>query len=137
MAGINYINEQEYSRPLEFNSDISQKLPFERALIVRKEWSDKILDEVDPKIWEMRSRKTKVRGTIGLIEAGSGLVIGSVEISDSFEVYNPEFHIKYHKVEDLSLLDKWCYAWVLRNAKRFEEPIPYKHPKGAVIWVKI
>lgn len=108
-----------------------------RALIVRKEWSDKIFDEIDPKLWEMRSRPTKVRGTIGIIEAGSGMIVGSVEITNTFKVDNKPFFSIYHKVKDLSLIDKWAYAWVLSNAKRFEKPIPYNHPKGAVIWVKI
>lgn len=107
----------------------------ERALIVQKFWLDKILDE--GKTWEMRTTKTKVRGTIGLIEAGSGLIVGSVEIINSFKVDNNPFFTIHHKIKDLSLVDKWPYAWVLSNAKRFEEPIPYKHPKGAVIWVKI
>lgn len=139
MAGINYINDQEYSRPLKFNSDTTSKLPFERALIVRKEWLDKIFDEFDPKLWEMRSTKTNVRGTVGLIEAGTGLIVGSVEISTCYQnkVAPDRKFIKYHKVEDTELLNKWCYAWVLSNAKRFDEPIPYTHPKGAVIWVKL
>ncbi|GAF99913.1 unnamed protein product, partial [marine sediment metagenome] len=29
------------------------------------------------------------------------------------------------------------YAWVLEKAKRYDEPIPYTHPLGAVIWVKL
>jgi len=110
-----------------------------RALIVRKKWLDKILDqrEDEKKIWEMRSSMTHIRGLIGLIESGSGLVIGSAELTDSFEVPQGDWCYPFHKVEDLSLLEKWPYAWVLSNAKRFDEPIPYKHPKGAVIWVKI
>ena len=111
----------------------------ERALIVQKFWSDKIFDLNDPKTWEMRSTPTKIRGTVGLIEAGSGLIVGSVDIIDSQDIHvlkSKEF-IQYHKIENLSLLDKWPYAWVLSNAKRFDKPIPYTHPKGAVIWVKI
>lgn len=106
-----------------------------RALIVRKEWLDKIFDE--GKIWEMRSTKTNVRETVGLIEAGSGLIVGSVTIVNSFRSLFPQESIHLHKVEDVSLLKKWPYAWVLKNAKRFKEPIPYTHPKGAVIWVKL
>jgi hypothetical protein len=109
----------------------------ERALIVQKKWLDKIFDE--GKVWEMRSTKTKVRGTVGLIESGSGLIVGSVEIVDcsNFPINKLPHYKRLHLVEDESLLDKWCYAWVLDNAKRFDKPIPYKHPKGAVIWVKI
>jgi len=107
----------------------------ERALIVRKVWLDKIFDE--GKVWEMRSRPTKIRGTVGFIEAGSGLIVGSAEITNSFKIDNKPFFVIHHKVKDLSLIDKWSYAWVLSNAKRFDKPIPYTHPKGAVIWVKI
>jgi hypothetical protein len=32
---------------------------------------------------------------------------------------------------------KETYAWVLANVERLKEPIPYKHPSGAVIWVKL
>lgn len=97
----------------------------ERALIVQKFWLDKIFDE--GKIWEMR------------IEAGSGLIVGCVDIVDSSQHPLPKLphYINYHKIEDLSLLDKWGYAWELNKAKRFEQPIPYTHPKGAVIWVKL
>ena len=111
----------------------------ERALIVQKVWSDKIFDLNDPKTWEMRSTKTSIRGTIGIIEAGSGLIVGSVEIVACLQhpLEYPAFFINEHKVENLSLLNKWCYAWILSNAKRFDKPIPYTHPKGAVIWVKI
>lgn len=109
----------------------------ERALIVQKKWLDMILD--GSKTWEMRSTKTKVRGTIGLIEAGSGLIVGSVDIVDcsNHPINKLPNYKRLHQVEDESLLDKWCYAWVLSNAKRFKEPIPYTHPKGAVIWVKL
>ena len=32
---------------------------------------------------------------------------------------------------------KNTYAWIISNAKKYEKPIPYKHPMGAVIWVNI
>lgn len=34
-------------------------------------------------------------------------------------------------------MDKWCWAWVLENAIRYDTPIPYEHPQGAVIWVSL
>tara|TARA_R110002096_G_scaffold92501_3_gene209109 strand:+ start:458 stop:682 length:225 start_codon:yes stop_codon:yes gene_type:complete len=42
-----------------------------------------------------------------------------------------------HQVKDLSLLKKWRYAWRLCNVKKYNKPIPYNHPKGAVIWVNL
>ena len=109
----------------------------ERALIIKKVWLDKIFD--DGKVWEMRSSKTSITGKIGLIESGTGLIIGEVNLIGCSERVVPKSKglIKYHKVEDLQLLDKWKYAWFFSDAKRYKKPIPYKHPRGAVIWVKI
>lgn len=106
----------------------------EKALIIRKPWIDKILD--DGKIWEMRATKTKVRGRIGLIEAGSGLIVGEVTLVDSLDPATADGFMKHH-IEDESLLKKWPYPWVMSKPVRYEKPIPYKHPQGAVIWVKL
>ena len=32
---------------------------------------------------------------------------------------------------------KSVYAWVLKEAERFERPFKYDHTQGAVIWVKV
>ena len=111
-------------------------MELERSLIIKKEWLDKIFDS--GKVWEMRTTKTKIRGRIGLIESGTGLIVGQVEIIGCREnpITKHKKYIKYHQVEDLNLLDTWCFAWLLKDAQRYEEPIPYSHPKGAVIWVK-
>ena len=108
-----------------------------KGLIVRKEWLDKIFD--DGKIWEMRSTRTPFRGPVGLVESGTGLIMGSVNIVGCSQNPIPRTVglIKYHKVEDLSLLERWTYAWHLEGAKRFKEPIPYIHKQGAVVWVKL
>jgi hypothetical protein len=29
------------------------------------------------------------------------------------------------------------FAWVFKKARRLNKPVPYKHPNGAVIWVKL
>jgi len=112
-------------------------MEIERALIVKKVWLDKIFD--DGKVWEMRTSKTKITGRIGLIESGTGLIIGEAVLMGCSKAAVPKHEalIKYHKIENLELLDKWKYAWFLTKAKRHEKPIPYKHPKGAVIWVKL
>jgi len=110
-------------------------MEIERALIIKKVWLDKIFNE--GKVWEMRSSRTYIRGRIGLIESGTGLIIGEADLIDSHSISRHPSLIKYHKVEDVELLRKWRYAWVLKNAKRYGKPIPYKHPQGAVIWVKL
>ena len=111
----------------------------DRALIIRKPHIDKILS--GEKTWEMRSTATKVTGRIGLIEAGSGLIVGEAVLERTGIPLTNYVTAKatklFHCVDDLSKLEKWRYPWVLSDAKRYEKPIPYNHPKGAVIWVKI
>jgi len=108
-----------------------------KALIVRKEWLEMILD--GSKTWEMRSRPTKVRGRILLIEAGSGHIVGECVLTGSPRIPimpNDRFFHK-HGVANLRLLKTWRYPWIIAEAKRYNKPIPYKHPKGAVVWVNI
>jgi len=108
-----------------------------KGLIIRRKWLDKILN--NGKHWEMRATQTNQRGIIKLIEAGSGHIVGECMISGSHKVSESlaEQSFECHQVEDLSLLKKWCYAWRLCNVKRYDKPIPYTHPKGAVIWVNL
>ena len=109
-----------------------------RALIIKKEWLDRIFD--GPKIWEMRSTKTNVRGKIGLIEARSGLIVGEVDLigcGKRLTEQSAADNFEFHQVSDLSKLKYWCYPWILENATRYEKPTPYNHPSGAVIWVSI
>lgn len=110
----------------------------ERALIVRKEHLDKILDH--GKVWEMRGTKTSARGWVGLIEGGSGLVVGAVEVVDSPAAIDEVGVLRNtdkHQVVDVGRLVKWKFPWVLSSAFRFETPVAYEHPQGAVIWVNI
>ena len=114
----------------------------ERALIVRQPYAELIIN--DQKALEMRSRHTNVRGRIGIIPKGSGVIIGSVELVNSWD-YTGEAGLKsiggqtLHCVEpkDWNLLDKWCFGWELAKPERYETPIPYDHPRGAVTWVRI
>jgi hypothetical protein len=111
-----------------------------RALIIRKEHLNNIFD--NGKVWEMRSSKTSVRGRIGLIEAGSGLIVGETFLVGCGEPINFDGeHIDYtyplHQVKDSNLLKKWNTPWVLEGSFRYKFPIPYKHHAGAVIWVKL
>jgi hypothetical protein len=109
-----------------------------RALIIRKEHLTNIFD--NEKVWEMRSTKTNVRGRIGLIEAGSGLIVGEtflVDCLDPMKVDKSKYAMHLHQVTDLNLLIKWNTPWVLEGSFRYKFPIPYKHHAGAVIWVKL
>lgn len=108
-----------------------------KGLIIKKIWLDKIFDE--GKVWEMRSSPTKITGRIALIESGSGMIVGEANlIGCSYLPIKPcDKYFDKHKVEDTKLLKKWKYPWILSDAKRYTNPIPYKHPQGAVIWVNL
>lgn len=112
---------------------------YDRALIVAEPWIDKILS--GEKIIEMRSRATKIRGRIGLIRKGSGLIVGDVWLDECLEVridllpiFKPGHCIDYKKHPELN---KYHFAWKLERVNKYDRPIPYKHPQGAVVWVKV
>lgn len=115
-----------------------------RGLIIRSPWIDHIL--AGRKTWEIRSKATKVRGTIALIRGGSGLVVGKAELVHSlgpftFEQLRDRQDKHGVPVDDLrpfllKYKDK-AHAWVLDRVVAFERPIQYDHPSGAVIWVTL
>lgn len=107
------------------------------GLIIDEPWIGLILQ--GRKTWEMRSRKTKVRGDVALIRKGSGMIVGTVELYDCITC-DPELLplSSFHCIpqSQAHVFDKWNIAWKLRNVEVIE-PTPYKHKQGAVIWVKI
>lgn len=109
-----------------------------KALIIKQPWIDYILD--GKKTWEIRGQKTKIRGKIELIKSGSGLVVGCCEIVDCKELTLEDYksNIDKHNIQEVDYLPyKSTYAWIIANAKRYETPRKYKHPKGAIIWVNL
>ena len=112
------------------------------ALLIRKPWIDKILD--GPKTWEIRGSRTRKRGLIGLIESGSGTVVGVAEIACVKGALTLGEFVANAKKAGLTRSEaarglpyKRTFVWVLDNPHRFSRPIPYRHPAGAVIWVKL
>ena len=113
-----------------------------KGLLIRSPFIDWILS--GRKVWEIRGSRTTNLGRIALIESGSGTVVGTCELTD---VLGPL------SVSDLKRNSKKLgttareigsrkpypntYAWVLSNARRLRTPIPYRHPPGAVKWVRL
>ena len=48
-------------------------------------------------------------------------------------------HVDKHCVTIWENLPRYknVWAWELADAKKYDEPVPYKHSKGAVVWVKL
>ena len=114
-----------------------------RALLIKSPWIDKIL--AGEKTWEIRGSRTKIRGPIALIRSGSGQIVGVAELVDCLGPLSLDEmlkNVRKHRVDAARLKDngmsyKTTHAWVLKNAQRLDDPIPYKHPSGAIIWVDL
>jgi hypothetical protein len=113
------------------------------GLIIKSPYIEMILE--GKKTWEIRGNKTTKRGKIALIKSGSKTVVGYCHLVD---VVGPLTVAEYCSAEKLhrgdcrdarryGLYYNKTYAWVLTDIKKLKKPIPYTHPNGAVIWVKL
>ena len=114
-----------------------------RAILIKSPWIDKILTREET--WEIRGSRTKVRGPIALIRSGSGQIVGVAELVDCLGPLSLDEmlkNVRKHRVEAARLKEHGLsynktHAWVLNHAQRLGDPIPYKHPSGAIIWVDL
>ena len=110
-----------------------------KGLIVKPFWGELILS--GEKTYECRRMNCNYRGKIYIIYSGTGMVYGECEVVDSFLVTEQNFYdlILNHRImvpfEELP--PNYKYFWKLENAVLYDEPIPYKHPRGAQIWVDL
>jgi len=88
-----------------------------RALIVKSPWADQIVTGKKP--IEYRSRRTHIRDRIGIVAAGTGMIIGEVDLIGC----EGPFYGLYH--------------WLLANPVCYKFPKHYHHPPGAQVWVLI
>jgi hypothetical protein len=114
-----------------------------KALIIDEPWIGLILR--GQKTWEMRKTGCRHRGPIALIRKGSGQVIGTAEIIDSrppltgarsYTAAEP-FHRVPRERQRQAFAQGWRTPWVLAKARPLAKPVPYRHPKGAMIWVNL
>lgn len=119
----------------------NSNIQVDQALIVDEPWVSKIM--AGEKIWEMRSTPNAKTGWVGLIRKGSGLIVGLMKINGSqgpLTKAQLHSHFDKHKVgPELINNDnyKWFHAWQITEVKRFDTPVRYSHPNGAVIWVNL
>jgi len=112
-----------------------------RALLIRSPHIEKILE--GKKIWEIRGSRTDVREQVGLVRSGSGTIIGVCDVVDCIPILTDEQSRRNarkagSKPSEVSLgYYKNTFAWVLANPQYLKAPVPYKHPTGAIIWVKL
>lgn len=85
------------------------------CLFVKAPFAGWIVDGV--KLIEYRTRWTYTRGRIGIIESGSGTVIGDVYISGC--AWHPAYNL---------------YEWHLQDGRRYATPVSFEHKQGCVTW---
>ena len=90
-----------------------------KCLFVKPPFAGYIVDGV--KSLEYRTQYTRIRGRIGIIESGTGTVIGDAELYACWE----------------SLKHDGIWQWVLSNARRYHTAVPFEHKKGAMVWINL
>jgi hypothetical protein len=113
-----------------------------QGLLIREPHIGRILS--GKKTWEMRKGNCRKHETIALIKSGSGTVVGIADIAGSLpRLTEAEMLATYDKhqldasdVANPEMAD-WRTPWILKNIKKLDKPVPYEHPKGAVIWAAL
>ena len=114
----------------------------QRALIVQNPWASLIVG--GRKKWELRKRACHIRGRVGIIEAGSGFIIGEADLVDCINLSSPQVGDDLQRWRSLHMvspseMEKYTvnFAWCFENAQRYKQPRAYEHKKGAQIWVEL
>lgn len=113
------------------------------GLIVRDPYASQLLNR--QKIWEIRGRQTQIRGPVVIVKQGTGKafgtanlvrVLGPLELDDLITA--PELPPEERdELRRHGLPYTKTYAYVFTNAQWFEDPVSYRHPSGAVTWVRL
>jgi len=113
-----------------------------RGLVIREPWAGLILD--GRKTWEMRSHGTTVTGPIAVIPKGSGSVAGVVDLVGTRAALSADElaeTVAQHGIppeaQNEAVAGGWLVPWELARPRRLAAPVPYDHPSGAVIWVRL
>jgi hypothetical protein len=95
------------------------------------------------KSWEIRRGRCLIKELIGLIESGSGTVVGVAELTGCIGPLTPDLRMKNARKMGISVEEagrRWpkdSYAWVLQKRQRLDKPVRYKHANGIVRWVPL
>lgn len=96
------------------------------------------------KTWEMRSGPTQVRGAIGLIREGKGVVSGVATLANLGWALTPSEMLEtrhLHKIPAEMIrsgeVAKWNTPWILTDVRRLVTPVLYNHPSGDMVWVNL
>ncbi|WP_408628958.1 ASCH domain-containing protein [Anaeromyxobacter terrae] len=117
---------------------IQERAAISRGLIILPGPLDKIL--AGTKTLEIRSRATAVRGPVALIESGSGTIVGTCTITGCVGPLTRADCQRNARRAGFSrgtAPAPGSYAWIVSSARRLRAPVAYRHPRGAIIWVRL
>ena len=112
-----------------------------KGLIIKSPWIELIL--TGHKTWEIRGNNTKTRGPIALIKGGTKTIVGIAKLKKVKGPLSPKdflSHKQKHLTPDEDIQDgmpyEKTYAWVLGDVLELNEPVPYNHKMGSIIWAQ-
>jgi len=138
---------------------VQAKANLEVALLIKPQWCRKIFEK--GKIWEIRGQPCNKRTRFAIAASTTGMLVGEATLINCLKVgkinkntgklmpwsnrhkHKKEFigqrcNLKKHQIADLGTVTySKVYAWVLDNVVQYKKPLPYKHPQGAIKWVKL
>jgi hypothetical protein len=135
---------QERQMQLEYDRECrADAFAADRGLIIRQPWADQILE--GSKTWEIRGSSTHVRGRIAIIAARSKHVSGYcdlVGVQGPLTLNELLETIDLHGISRQELVQQGLpypntYAWILERPEKLKRPTAYRHPSGAIIWVRL
>jgi hypothetical protein len=121
-----------------------------RGLLIRDPYISDIL--TGRKRWELRGFPTRIRGPLGLIKSTSGRVFGECVLRECLGPIDLETLLHSPEIGPHDLTEIQCageapytdadgrsstYAWVLDDVRAYSQPVPYRHPSGAVTFVDL
>jgi hypothetical protein len=112
-----------------------------RALVIREPWAGMIASGA--KRWELRSRTTSVRGPIAIAAAGTLTIVAVCTLVEVSGPLSPRDYSEGWRQRgaggpsDDPMPYASTFAWVLAAGRPLAGPVRYRHPRGAVIWVKL
>lgn len=109
------------------------------GLIIKSPYTEWILS--GEKSIELRGTNTNKRGRIAIIESGTKLIVGTVEIVDTMLIQTVDQYEKLRPrhcvgAERRNIKYKELWGYVLKDPIRLEKPIEYLYKKGQQVWVK-
>ncbi len=80
------------------------------------------------------------RDKIEMVDRRHGYILGTVELTGTEQIDNQHFYdepfVNHHLCVPLNKDSAPKYYWKLANPVKFEKPLRYNPPKGAVVWSK-